>query len=310
MRLTPLDIKKQEFTRALRGLDADEVQAFLNMMALQWEEQLAEHRRSEDKVRELQAKLEHYQRVEEALQEALQTARENAKQALKNAEQQAALLKKEAEAEAREIKREARREREQLQREVDGLQTRRDEIVARLRAFLHSEVELLARYDGEVPAEMRSLQPPTRPPARSVETTAPPASTGQADDAFEKPEGKVPSGGVALPEEEAFEPEPAVDLRDATAGGADVALDDEDDALSFRFFEPLDEDELVVPSNRDRRRSPERAPARRDAAADATWIVRPVVSAPREEEPETPEGSLVASSEEIEKIRRILSDLD
>ena len=43
----------------------------------------AELRRSEDKVLELRSKLEHYERVEVALQEALQTARDNSAQALK-----------------------------------------------------------------------------------------------------------------------------------------------------------------------------------------------------------------------------------
>jgi len=87
MRLSPLDIKKQEFTRTLRGYDQDEVQAFLDMLAGQWEALLAEQRRTEEKVRELKAKMEHYEKVEEALQETLLTARESSQQALENARQ-------------------------------------------------------------------------------------------------------------------------------------------------------------------------------------------------------------------------------
>ncbi len=86
MRLSSLDIKKQEFTRTLRGYDQEEVQAFLDMLAGQWEALLAEQRRTEEKVRELKAKMEHYEKVEEALQETL-TARESCQQALENARQ-------------------------------------------------------------------------------------------------------------------------------------------------------------------------------------------------------------------------------
>ena len=52
------------------------MQAFLDMLAGQWEALLAEQRRTEEKVRELKAKMEHYQKVEEALQETLLTARQ------------------------------------------------------------------------------------------------------------------------------------------------------------------------------------------------------------------------------------------
>ncbi len=44
MRLSPLDIKKQEFSRTIRrGYDPDEVHAFIDMLAGQWEDLLAEH---------------------------------------------------------------------------------------------------------------------------------------------------------------------------------------------------------------------------------------------------------------------------
>ena len=37
MNLTPLDIRKQSFQRTLRGFDPDEVQAFLEMAAEEFE---------------------------------------------------------------------------------------------------------------------------------------------------------------------------------------------------------------------------------------------------------------------------------
>jgi cell division initiation protein len=148
MKLSPLDIKKQEFARTLRGYDPDEVKAFLDMMARQWEEVQGNQRQLEDKVRELEGKLVHYQRVEEALQEALQTARESSKQALANAKEKARLILKQAHSEAEDIKRSAVQDKERLEQQADKLQGRRDEIVARLRAFLMSEVELLSHFDG------------------------------------------------------------------------------------------------------------------------------------------------------------------
>ncbi len=174
MRLSPLDIKKQEFTRALRGYDQDEVQAFLDMMAGQWEELLAEQRRTEDRVRELKAKMEHYEKVEEALQEALRTARESSQQTLENAKQEAVLLVKKAVGESEDLTRDAIRQRDQLMQEVQGLIGRRDEIVARLRAFLMSEAELLARFEERDVERLFEREPEAPEPEPEVAEEARP----------------------------------------------------------------------------------------------------------------------------------------
>ena len=168
MKLTPLDIRKQEFGRRVRGVDEEEVKAFLQMIASQWEEVQDEQRRLEEKVRDLDNKLEHYKRVEEALQEALRTARENAKEALETARQKAQIIVQEAEANATHIKRDADDDRRKMKRQIARLSHRRDELVSRLRAFLMSEMEMLARFEGDdavgyiklMPAEERTPEVP------------------------------------------------------------------------------------------------------------------------------------------------------
>lgn len=166
MKLTPLDIRKQEFAKRVRGVDEEEVQAFLQMVASQWEEIQEGHRHLEDKVRDLEGKLDHYRRVEEALQEALRTARENAKEVVETARKKAQVMLDEAEVMATDVKRDAEEERRKMRRQVARLTQRRDEIVSRLRAFLISEMEILARFEGDdaigfiklLPADARAAQ--------------------------------------------------------------------------------------------------------------------------------------------------------
>ncbi len=203
MKISPLDIKKQEFARSLRGYDLEEVQAFLDMLAGQWEEMLADQRRADDKVRELQDKLEHYRRVEEALQEALHTAREGSKQALENAKQEAALIVKKAVGEAEDLTRSALLQRDVLLQEVDQLNGRRDEIVARLRAFLLSEVEILSHFEErEWPGAER--------PKPEVAAVDPTLTTGPALlPALGPVVGDREAKTGRLPELEALEPPPA-----------------------------------------------------------------------------------------------------
>ncbi len=167
MNLTPLDIRKREFDRSLRGYDPQEVDAFLDMVAEQWEDLDDERRRLKNKVEELQSRMDHYQEVEEALQQALDQTRKNAEETLQNAREKAERIVEDAKAEAAEIEREAERivedardqaqeikrdaeaEREQLKADIRHLQNRRTEAVARLRGFLNSELEVLEAYDRE-----------------------------------------------------------------------------------------------------------------------------------------------------------------
>lgn len=158
MKLTPLDIKKQTFRKVMRGVDPEEVRSYLEMLAEDWGGMQDEVRRLREKQREDAVKLEHYTRVEEALQEALRTARESARRAIANAERKAELLVETAEQQADAVKRAAVEERQRILRESKTLATRRDEIAARLRAFLHSELELLTRFD-----ESRRTAPPAAP---------------------------------------------------------------------------------------------------------------------------------------------------
>ena len=149
MKLTPLDIKKQEFTRAFRGVDPQEVQSFLQMVADQWSSLLDENARMEQKVRDLDSKLEHYRKIEEALQEALETARDNSHKTIENAQREAQIIIREARGEAEEIRKKGSQEHKRLKHDITKISGRRDEVIARLRAFLMSEMELLARFEGQ-----------------------------------------------------------------------------------------------------------------------------------------------------------------
>ncbi|MEX2401256.1 MAG: DivIVA domain-containing protein [Rhodothermales bacterium] len=365
MRLTPLDIRKQEFLRGFRGFDAEEVNAFLQMVANQWEELQDENRRREERIRELENKLTHYERVEEALQEALQTARESSRKTLENAEEKASMIIEKAESRAEDITREAEKNRHELKRETVKLSGRRSEIVTRLRAFLMSEMELLARYEGDdpvgfiklLPAEERKLR---RLSERLEEEDEARPDDARPDDVRDEDRDAVHgwdtgSATEAEPRDESLLDEdvagPEHDLEADNGRGSGANSDDEmsleqeggvppiesssagDSDWSSRSVhgeEPADSDQTAG-----QRLSSERTDQRRDTLpsdsdtspdergdAGRGWTAETVVSrasgdAPSADEPSPPRDdadeesdSSRASSEEIEKIRRILSDLD
>lgn len=363
MRITPLDIKKQEFTRALRGFDTEEVQAFLDMVAGEWEKMVDKHRRLEDRVDELASKVDHYQKVEEALQEALETARENAQKTVKNAEREADLIVHEARMKAKEILRPVEKEQTRLERETERLKIRQDEILSRLRAFLRSELELVSDFKehGVLGTTFEREEDPVQFSKRSTQGAE--ASEEEAEDDAPSASIHALSAPREQPADPSFEEMEAlsVEEHEGAGGDEDVRPDGPRSAAGVRAADRQLEKEEEQHAWDERSRheaaegprmhpSPEPAVSsssfsgREDDDGDdaehrqessteeeeeTAWRVRQMFTAERsrgvdapsepeaaDEEPADEEGGapsepqIASSSEEIDKIRRIIDDLD
>lgn len=294
MRLSPLEIRKQDFNRRLRGYDPDEVEAYRETLARQFAEMEDELRRRDDRLASLEVKLQHYERVEEALQQAIETARESSRHAMANAEAKAEQIRSEAQDEARGIKRDAEQERHRLRQETQAIAARRKEIVARLRAFLMSEMEMLAHFEGEDPVGFIRLMPQGRGrlPAAPSDGLGPydAPATGETDDySTDDDPGDAPSRTAPAPPLAPLAPPPLSSLRadDAPFGEDDgrmpspeelvaEALAAEDDAYLDRLLAPdgsapATEEASAVHVPLDALRAGEAAPAE-DAAA---WTAAP-----------------------------------
>ncbi|HKJ34845.1 MAG TPA: DivIVA domain-containing protein [Balneolales bacterium] len=149
MKLTALEIKQQKFERAIRGYDTAEVNAFLGVIASEWEHMVRINKEQEAEINRLQDKLKHYERVESALHETLQTAKEAADNRIGEARKEAMNTIEKAEMEANGIVREAHQQRQQIRQSILQLLDRREEIIKSLRAFLDRTHESLDSYSEE-----------------------------------------------------------------------------------------------------------------------------------------------------------------
>jgi len=61
LKLTPLDIKRQEFRKVMRGYDAMEVDAFLDMVADEYENLHKSKNEGITKIKQLEERLKEYQ---------------------------------------------------------------------------------------------------------------------------------------------------------------------------------------------------------------------------------------------------------
>ena len=108
MKITALDIRQKTFEKSFRGVDREEVQAFLNIVSQQWE-------RMGDENRELRLKLEHAQHdvqkmreVESSLYRTLKTAEDTGNSITEQAQRDADLRRREAQLLAEQTLSEAR----------------------------------------------------------------------------------------------------------------------------------------------------------------------------------------------------------
>ncbi|MHB2147894.1 DivIVA domain-containing protein [Calditrichota bacterium LG25] len=143
MKLTPIDIKKQEFKTALRGYDRVEVETYLEYVAEEYERLLQNNQRLEKEVGVLKAELRHYKDVEKTLKQTLYEVQQTSQLSKKTSEKEAELIRREAEVQAKKMIEDARGEVSLLKRELADLKQQKDSLITRLRYLLSSQLELL-----------------------------------------------------------------------------------------------------------------------------------------------------------------------
>ena len=74
MRVTPLDIRKQEFKKVMRGLDSEEVYAFLNTVAEEYEVVLSDNKSLRERIVAIEDRLNEFKAIETNLRNTLLTA--------------------------------------------------------------------------------------------------------------------------------------------------------------------------------------------------------------------------------------------
>ncbi|MEJ2635119.1 MAG: DivIVA domain-containing protein [Calditrichia bacterium] len=164
MKLTPLEIRKQEFRKGIRGYDQVEVQTFLEMVAEEYERVLEDNKQINRRIIELETKLQDYQENEKNLRETLLNVQEVKKQSEESSRRQADLIIKEAELKALEIIEMARKQSRQMRDEVNILRTQKESFINRLRQILISQIELLSvlEIDDALPEEAHQFMDKVR----------------------------------------------------------------------------------------------------------------------------------------------------
>jgi len=143
MKLTPLDIRHQEFKRGMRGYADEEVDEFLDEVADEYERIFKENIDLSERLESLEDKVKQYRRIEETLQKTLVSAQQSAEELKANATKESQLILRDAELKARQMVSELYSDRQNLEKSIAGLRGVEQDVRFRLRTMLETFLKQL-----------------------------------------------------------------------------------------------------------------------------------------------------------------------
>lgn len=146
--LTPLEIQKQTFARVLKGYNADEVRAYLHLIAEEIERLVRENDRLQRENAVLREDLEDHSNRERILKDTLLSAQKVAEDLTANARKEAELIVKDSELLAERVVSQAMQRVADLERVIQDLKIERKSARNKLHAMLDT-MQQMVQLDAE-----------------------------------------------------------------------------------------------------------------------------------------------------------------
>jgi DivIVA domain-containing protein len=151
--LTPLDVRRYDFGRALRGYDITRVDQFRDQVAAEFERLTRLNQELEVKAKGINEQLRSFRERDRALNDALVSAQQLRNEMREQAERQAQLIVREAQMEGERMLDAAKGEVQRVAAEVERLERMRRAYLAQLRALAGRQLTELDAIDAASPAE-------------------------------------------------------------------------------------------------------------------------------------------------------------
>ncbi len=153
MRLSSIDIKKQEFKKSMRGYDVSEVEAYLDTVGNSVENLFREIEALKEQVAKLQedkeeltTEIQVYRENEKTFQKAIVKSQDMTEEVLENAKKRAELIIKEAEILSSKTKIQAQEEFMNLKQELEELKARNENIIDDIKNYLAEKLNSIEEY--------------------------------------------------------------------------------------------------------------------------------------------------------------------
>lgn len=192
--ITPMDIHNKTFSGQIRGYSKDEVNAFLEELASDYEKIYREHRAMEEEMDIIRTKLRNYEKMESTMSHTLVMAQETADNVKKNAHKEAELSIQEAQSEAQKIVSDAEAARRKMNADLLKAEGDMNLYIEKLLSNFKSALALIeAAKAARAPQAVQAQQPAVSEPAAEAEPSFPEEEAAPAAEAQEA--APAPAGG-------------------------------------------------------------------------------------------------------------------
>ncbi len=147
--LTPIDITQKEFPRRFQGLDPVEVKTFLESVSETLQRMLKENGTQEERIRDLEIRLQTHQQREKEVNEALFAVQRMADEIKEKSRKEAELILRDAEVKAQKLLEHAQVMLGRMQGKIADLKRQKALFEARIRAAIKLHQDLLAAEAAE-----------------------------------------------------------------------------------------------------------------------------------------------------------------
>jgi DivIVA domain-containing protein len=152
--LTPLDVRRYEFGRKVRGYDPARVDEFREQVAEELERLTRANQELEQKARTLHEQLKSFRERDKALNDALVSAQQLRSEMREQAEREAQLTLREAQSQADRTMSDAQADIRRIEDELAALERFRRNYLAQLRVFVERQLSEISA--AEAAPSMRS----------------------------------------------------------------------------------------------------------------------------------------------------------
>ena len=154
--LTPLDVRRYEFSRVLRGYDPERVDQFRDQVADEMERLTRLNAELEQKARSFHDQLKSFKERDKALNEALVHAQQLRSEMREQAERESQLTLREAQSQADSILANAQADIRRVEDELAALERFRRNYLTQMRVFVERQLAEIAAAESAPSIQRRS----------------------------------------------------------------------------------------------------------------------------------------------------------
>ena len=148
MKISPIDIQQQQFKgKMFGGLDPEDVDSFLQMLASEMEDLIRENTELKEQARRAATDLESMKEREIDLRDTMLAAQKITEEMKANSQKEATLLIAEAELKAEKILDDANRKQSDLNNQIQDLKRDKVQFESALKSLLDSHYKMLSLND-------------------------------------------------------------------------------------------------------------------------------------------------------------------